>query len=284
MRPIRFVALGHVTHDRLPSGVFPGGAALYAGLAAAALQARVRLVTSFAPDFIGVRLLSSAGIQVEAIPSDRTTSFESVVIAGRRGWRILDRAQPLARPVMEADVVFACPVLGEVEPSAVVAPPGALLGAGLQGWLRSVRADGLVEPRRPPDLSFLAGCKVVFLSDEDLGDHRLSLVEVLRELAEITVITEGARGALLYVGDAPHWVHACPAQEVDPTGAGDTFAACFLLGLASGQTPLEAAMLAACGASLAIESMGPTGMSALGPRLAEALIWYRKNIPAPHAL
>jgi sugar/nucleoside kinase (ribokinase family) len=70
---------------------------------------------------------------------------------------------------------------------------------------------------------------------------------------------------------------------VDPTGAGDTFAACFLLGLACGQTPLDAAAVATCAASLAIESVGPTGLGALSARLAERLAWYRQNVPSPTA-
>lgn len=283
MRAIRFATLGHVTNDRLETGVFPGGAALYAALAAAQLQAQVRVLTSFGPDFVGAELLSSAGIQVDAVSSDRTTSFEATSLQGHRRWRVLAQARPLTQPVTDVDVLFACPVLDEVQLSAMAAPSGALLGAGLQGWFRSVRADGLVEPFRPGDLSFLEGCKVVFCSDEDLGDDRARLIEILRRLAEIAILTEGARGALLYQGDSVHRVHPCPAREVDPTGAGDTFAACFLLGLACGQTPLDAAAVATCAASLAIESVGPTGLGTLSARLAERLAWYRQNVPSPTA-
>src|SRR5262249_26272362 len=157
----------------------------------------------------------------------------------------------------------------------------AVVGAGLQGWLRSVRADGVVEPAQAPELSFLAGCKAVFCSDEDLGDARRPLTALVRRLAEIAVVTEGARGALLYIGDSAHRVHACPAREVDPTGAGDTFAACFLLELARGRKPLDAAMLAAVAASIAVEGRGPSPLSSLSSRLPERLAWYRWHVPAP---
>lgn len=283
MPAIRFAAVGHVTNDRLETGVFPGGSALYAGLAAAQLGAQVRLITSFGREFVGAELLSSTGIQVEATLSDRTTFFEAIEVEGHRGWRVLGQAAALTRAVTDVDVLFACPVLDEVAPSAMVAPSGALVGAGLQGWLRSLRADGVVEPRKAPELSFLSGCKAVFCSDEDLGGDRARLLALFRGLADIAVVTEGARGALLYVGDSVHRVQACPACEVDPTGAGDTFAACFLLGLARGEKPLEAAAFAAVAASIAVERSGPTALSSLSSRLPERLAWYRQNVPAPRA-
>jgi len=281
MPAIRFAAVGHVTNDRLETGVFPGGSALYAGVAAAQLGAQVRLITSFGRDFVGVELLSSTGIQVEATASECTTSFEAIELEGHRGWRVHGHAAALTRAVTDVDVLFACPVLDEVKHSAMVAPSGVVVGAGLQGWLRSLRADGVVEPRKGPALSFLSGCKAVFCSDEDLGGDRAPLIALLRGLAEIVVLTEGARGALLYFGDAVHRVHACPAREVDPTGAGDTFAACFLLELARGERPLEAAGLAAAAASIAVEGGGPTALSSLSSRLPERLAWYRQNVPAP---
>src|SRR5262249_6395500 len=119
MPAIRFAAVGHVTNDRLEGGVFPGGSALYAGLAAAQLGAQVRLITSFGPDFVGAPLLSSTGIQLQATLSDRTTFFEAVPCGGRRGWRALARAAPLTQAATNVDVLFACPVLDEVKPSAV---------------------------------------------------------------------------------------------------------------------------------------------------------------------
>ena len=50
------------------------------------------------------------------------------------------------------------------------------------------------------------------------------------------------------------------AQELEPTGAGDVFAASFLVALGEGQEPLDAAQFAACAASFAVEAPGVAGV------------------------
>jgi hypothetical protein len=246
------------------------------------MGASVRIVTSFGRDFIGSDLISGAGIQVEASRSDQTTTFEAVDIGDKRTWRALSKANPIATPVKEADVVFVCPVLAEVEPACLRAAPGTIVAAGLQGWLRVLGSDGLVEPGEPKDLGFLRGCTALFCSDEDLADNAARVLPVLWGLAEIVVVTEGPRGAVLYLDAKPYRVHAFPTRAVDPTGAGDTFATCFILALASGKGPLEAAVLGACGASVVIEGPGAAAVERLAA-LHERVDWYRSNLmlPAP---
>jgi 1D-myo-inositol 3-kinase len=58
-------------------------------------------------------------------------------------------------------------------------------------------------------------------------------------------------------------VPTLPRPEVDPTGAGDVFAACFLVRYHETGDPLEAAAFAACAASCAVEGIGT---STLGDR------------------
>jgi sugar/nucleoside kinase (ribokinase family) len=57
-----------------------------------------------------------------------------------------------------------------------------------------------------------------------------------------------------------------PAREVDPTGAGDVFAAAFLTGMARGLDPVEAARLGAAAASIAVEGRATESLG----RLADA--------------
>jgi sugar/nucleoside kinase (ribokinase family) len=260
---MRFVALGHVANDRLDGGLVPGGSALYAALAAAELGAQARIVTSAGPDFVGGELLDAAGVEVDVAPAPTTTCFENLYRAGIRQQRLLSLAEPITRPVDRAEVVFACPIAGEVAASALVAPQRAVLGASLQGWLRAVDAQGRVHRRIPEDLGFLAPCHVLFVSEEDLGEEAEQVIETLGPLAELVVVTEGARGGRVYVDGVVQRYDAVAVEEVDPTGAGDVFAAAFLVAVASRQSPAAAARFAARAASIVVTAPGPAALPVL---------------------
>ena len=71
------------------------------------------------------------------------------------------------------------------------------------------------------------------------------------------MVTRGAQGCTVYSADGAVDVPGYPADEIDPTGAGDCFDAGFLSELLSGKPPAEAARLGnACGA-LAVGAKGP---------------------------
>lgn len=274
---IRFLAIGHVTNDQLAAGVFPGGSALYAGLTALHLGARVRLITSFGSDFVGREILAHPGIECDVAPSEQTTTFEERYVKGRRWARVLKQAAPLRSGGYDADVVFACPVIGELDRSTLVAPGEAILGAGLQGWLRGLNAEGIVQRRRLRDISFLSNCRVVFFSEQDTLDDALKFAQRIRETVRIVVVTQGEKGALVLTEGRTFRIPAFPSQELDPTGAGDVFAACFLLALARGLSPLDAGVYASCGASIIVESPGPSGMSKL-VELPARLAWHKEHL------
>jgi len=67
-----------------------------------------------------------------------------------------------------------------------------------------------------------------------------------------------------------------PAREVDPTGAGDVFAATFLIEYQRDGDPWQAAAAAACAGSLAVEG---DGWSAVADRAAldAALADYQRS-------
>ena len=80
----------------------------------------------------------------------------------------------------------------------------------------------------------------------------------------VGTVTQGWRGVTLLTRDRAQSVPTLPRPEVDPTGAGDVFAAAFLLGYHESGDPVEAAAFACCAASCAVEGVGTT---ALGDRL-----------------
>jgi 1D-myo-inositol 3-kinase len=255
-----FVVVGHVTLDRIDGRVRPGGAALYAALTAHRLGLSVGILTSHGDDF-PLDVLPPQ-IEVVTTPAARTTVFEHEQVDGTRTLRVTDAAGPItAEDVPEdwrdAQIVLLAPVFNEVDPRIVIAFPEASIGAAAQGWLRALGADGLVTPAtwEPPE--FLVGAlQALFLSREDIGEDSGGAVAMFQRVP-VGALTAGADGALLFVSGESYEVPPRPAQERDGTGAGDVFAAAFLIDYHQNGQPWDAAALAACAGSLAVEGAGP---------------------------
>ena len=83
----------------------------------------------------------------------------------------------------------------------------------------------------------------------------------LAAIVEIAAITRGEHGSVVIKGDERVVVAAYPvAKVIDTTGAGDQYAAGFLLGLARGLTLEEAGKLGSLAASEVIAHWGPRPM------------------------
>lgn len=266
LRPgLRFAAVGHVTNDLLASGPQPGGSAFYATLTARALGAEATAVTSCAGDWTGRARLAEAGVRLIEHPSAVTTCFENLYVDGRRQDRLIARADPLPLTLPpDAQVALACPVMGELADVVLEVPPHVLLGAGIQGWLREVTAGGRIRPRPLEDARVFKGCAVVFLSEQDLDEALTEALAALRAVVPRVVLTRGPDGSTVFERERTFEVRAFPAREVDPTGAGDVYAAAFLLALASGHPSAEAARIASVAAACAVEAPGADGLARLG--------------------
>jgi 1D-myo-inositol 3-kinase len=219
-----------------------------------------RILTSHGPDWVG-----ETDIPMTVRPAQHTTTFEHVYHGGsRRSW-LRAVAAPLDEELdADVDVAFLCPVADEVGPRCLVAARAvSRVGVGLQGWLRGIDAKGEVV-RRP--MPVIEGAQVWFASTEDIDSPP--------ELPGIFVWTAGEAGVHLRVDGRWHHVPAYhPTTVVDPTGAGDVFAAAFLVACARGETPLRAAAIGACAASIVVEGVGVTAITRLDG-LAERLKAY----------
>jgi len=86
----------------------------------------------------------------------------------------------------------------------------------------------------------------------------------LAAIVEVAAVTRGADGSVVLSGDQRVAVPACPVDKVvDTTGAGDQYAAGFLLGLARGLTLEQAGRLGSLAASEVIAHWGPRPMTSL---------------------
>ncbi|TWV30604.1 adenosine kinase [Streptomyces misionensis] len=139
--------------------------------------------------------------------------------------RTLAAASRHAHVVITHPCAHALPVLREAGPT---------ISTDLHDW------DG-ANPYHEP---FALGADLVFLSTTALADHERTMRDIAaRGRARIVVATAGAEGTYLLVdGDLTHVpAVAPPAPVVDSNGAGDAFAAAFLMGWLDGAGPLRCA-------------------------------------------
>jgi sugar/nucleoside kinase (ribokinase family) len=263
----RLVAVGHLTRDAREEGDVLGGAATYAALCAQRLGWRAAILTSCGPDLEPARELH--GIDVLAQPAADTTRFRNEYEdGGRRCQRLLARARDIDTSRLpdhwsDADVLLLAPVAGEVAPRAAGAFRAELVGVALQGFLRAFDAAGFVRPCALPDpAGTLAGVHVAFLSREDVGGD-LAQARALLAHVPLVAVTLGALGVELHSPAGARRVAGLPRPELDPTGAGDVFAAAFLVRYHETRDPIAAAEFACGAASCAVEGVGA---SSLGDR------------------
>ena len=275
-----FVAIGHVTLDRFGDVVRPGGAALYAAVTAARLGLSAGILTSHADDF-PVELVPPR-IELVTVPSAATTVFEHEHAAGERRLRVRATAQPLGIDDLPEDwrdpeLVLLAPVVNEVDGALANAFDGATLAAEAQGWLRTVARDGAVQTRAwSSPKGVLSRLQALFLSGADVRGQEVAMTEWVQRVP-VAAVTAGARGALLYVNGDRYEVRPRRAREVDATGAGDVFAATWLVRYRMSGDPWEAAEAATCAASLAVEGKGGGGGPA-GAAHRAALKDYRRGV------
>jgi sugar/nucleoside kinase (ribokinase family) len=268
------LAAGHVTHDRHGDALVAGGSAWYAARVWHALGLRARLATAVGADFTQDAAL--AGLEVRAHRAGRTTVFTNLYPEGGPRRQYVETQAPPVRPDdlppdwRAADVLFLAPVLGEVDVAPWRAAVDArVVGVGLQGWLkRAAPGEGRRLVTHEPaavDPEQFRGADAAFLSIEDLGGDESWLAR-LCAVVPLVYLTRGAAGCDVVGRDATRRVGVYPTAEVDPTGAGDTFAAAALDALARGADPLAAARFGAAAASVIVEGVG----AATAARLPEA--------------
>lgn len=270
---VDYLLLGHITVDRLDDQrVVLGGTATYAGLTARNMGARVGVHTSAAYEPGLIETLG--GVLVARIPAEYTTCFVNEYHDGTRRQTIESIAEPLSYEQLLPEwrnppIVHLGPVCQELDIGLVARFPRSLVGVTPQGWLRAWDADGLVHAVEWAEAErVLARADVVVISEDDVAAHR-SVIRDWAARARMLVVTLGDRGCEVYrsgEADVYHSPAFRPAAEVDPTGAGDVFAAAFLWHLhTSGGDWRTAADWANCVASFAIEKRGVAGV----PKLAE---------------
>jgi sugar/nucleoside kinase (ribokinase family) len=279
-----FVVIGHASRDLLPAGGWRlGGTVTFAALAAQRLGLRAGIVTSASPDVLEAMKAALPGVAIAARPADVSTTFENIYSGSSRRQYLRASAPPLTLEDVppswrDAPLVLLAPVAREVDPQLATAFPQARVAATPQGWLRQWDAEGVVVPA-PPDAvdGILPHLHALILSRDDLlpgpgvplseagvprdADEADAVIARWAGVVPLVAVTRGPDGALLHhFGSTPEAFPAPTAVEVDPTGAGDVFAAAFLCALHEGADPRAAVDFANRVAAYSVEHEGSGGI------------------------
>jgi cytidine kinase len=268
----------------------PGGAILYASLAATLCEVRCGVCAPRGNDYpratldaLVARGVDLAGLRPMGRDGLRTwLLYEPGVrrVVHRLGSPGHDQASPspgdLPAAWRAARAFHVAPI-----PLDCQRPLIADLAANTGAWLSIDPHDPITEESLERWRATLASVDMLFVSDEELRLAEAEPRARLRRLAggrlALVALKRGAAGGLLYDVAADRILEWSPrvASEVDPTGAGDAFAAGFLARLAiephgaRGETVLREALEQGVSmASFALEAWGAAGLIAATPQAA----------------
>jgi sugar/nucleoside kinase (ribokinase family) len=225
-------------------------------------------VTSVAPDFPFFATLENRLISIVTAASASTTVFRNSYQNGLREQFVKSVAAPIrATDVPEtwtsAAIAYICPIANEVAPDIPDRFRSYMLGIGAQGWFRKWDSTGQVRRKKWTNAAEVTRHADAVIYSELDTDEPYALAEDIAGHTPIVVVTQASRGANLFLSSRRVHVPAFPIEEIDPTGAGDAFAAAFLVRHQECGDPVEAAKFACCAASFVCEKEGTEGIPAL---------------------
>lgn len=253
------LCIGFACYDQHNGKNILGGTASYSSIMASYLGMKTALLTSVGNDFEFFDIFEKYGIEICNIQSERTTVFENIYENNTRIQYIYDRAKTLFPKDVPANwknapIVKFCLIADEADYSLLIQFPHALVVATIQGWLRKWDKNGKVSPKEI-DWNILKNVDIVFMSEDDILGFESALPK-MKELGNILVMTKGEKGVVIFHHGKEFEFPAFPTSAVDPTGAGDIFAASFLVKYYQTKNIEQAAAFANSTASLIVENFG----------------------------
>lgn len=253
---IDYLVVGHISQDINPTGYTPGGTALYSAATAQVLGCRTAVLTSASEDYDVEKLLP--GIAVHCVRSSVSTKFENIYGSEGRQQMLHSMAAMLTEADLpeqwrRASVVHLGPISQEIDPNLIKVFSNSLIGLTPQGWFRQWDDEGHVTPGEWSELDqVLPLASAVILSHEDIP--RPEILDRIKELSTLVILTRRSDGCTVFFHGEARDFPAPSVQEVEPTGAGDIFAAAFFVRLYQTRgNPWDAAEFANIIAACSIE-------------------------------
>ena len=269
--------IGHVTRDlvgQAPDSDYRiGGTVSFGAVTALRLGRRPTILTSAESEADLAEL--PADIQRYVLPADATSTFANVYHDDGRVQYLYARAAPITLETVTAkmqgaNAVLLGPLTNEVQPEIASSfAPETLVAAVPQGWMRRWDETGRIYSIPwQSEAQILPYLGALILSEEDI-DYDLSRLENAFRRVPLVVITEYRDGSTVYQQRPDGSIDETkipprPANEVDPTGAGDVFATAFMLRYQETGDAIQSARFANITASYGVEADGVTGIPSRG--------------------
>lgn len=230
-----YLLIGHITADLTPDGRHLGGTVSFAAPVVQAFGLTGQVLTSAATDEPLLAELAPYVKAVRVVPSAETSTFENIYdVAGRRTQYIRAVAAKLVSAHIPAEwrsipLVHLAPLTDEVDPRIAHEFKDAMVLLTLQGWLRRWDADGQVRFKTWFDPDVLRDIDIVVFSEEDIQEAP-ELEHQFAGVVEHLIVTRAAKGGTYYHRGVAQEYDTPQYEQVNPTGAGDVFAAAVLAG------------------------------------------------------
>jgi sugar/nucleoside kinase (ribokinase family) len=254
-----YLIIGHILKDIIPGGAILGGTVSYAGLTADKLGQFTVAVTSYGPDIPSLTALNN--IKIKTVPAPQSTTFENVYENGVRHQKWFTDSTALSADQIPKDwrntpIVHLAPMAQEISPEMCGYFRNNLVCVTMQGWLRGRDKQHNVIYQTHPNLEkWLPHIDILVLSLADVRGNEDALNHFLNTV-QLGVETLGPEGCRVFHRGTVTHVPVQPVKEVDPTGAGDVFAAAFFIRYRQTRDVIEAAQFANACASLSVKGVG----------------------------
>lgn len=295
MKSGRFVAIGHIVNDTEPFNHLGGGAA-YSAITAAKLGVASCIITKCPASHPYVKKLNSVGVTVFRLQSrkETITSFSNVYDSkGRRKQKVLEQQESITlqdydsfpKDILENSIILIASVIGEVDMMLfpILSKYGTLAIAP-QGYFREIGKDNTVRQKKWHGFeNSLKEAQMTFLSEEDLYiNYRFdnNLLPKLNLSTPLIILTKGEKGATIFSGNMTLHLtafHLKNEEIKDLTGAGDVFAAVFIVHYQKNGDLKTAGVVACFYAALKIMGFGGIGIDSIPNK--EQIASFVKNNP-----
>lgn len=261
MAKIDYLLIGTVTADLVGDKRVLGGTVSYAALMAKRFGHQVGIFTSAATDEpLLKKLLPAAELSLRA--AENTTTFSNIYSDEGRTQYVHALSAPLdydMLPVGWTDVplVHLAPLVNEVDFNFAANFPNSTVLLTPQGYMREWGEDGRVQFKRFLDSDVLNAIDILVLSKQDIREAP-ELEYEFPKYTKHVLVTDGENGGTYYCdGEASSYAAYSVEKEIDPTGAGDVFAASLLASLPLLDHDMNAAIaVAARLAALSVTTLG----------------------------